>query len=64
MVRRALLGLGFIIDSVCEHEAAFAAKNERRPMQDRLRRRSSHLVVKVELSGNGDDTGLDASRVR
>src|SRR5262249_58769968 len=31
--------------------------------QDRPRRRSSHLAIEAELSGNADDSGFHAARV-
>src|SRR5262249_29729831 len=53
----------FVVDGAGEHEATLRPENERRAVQDRPGRRSSHVAVEAELSGNGDDTGLHAARV-
>src|ERR1700730_1357306 len=52
-----------IIDGTGEHEATVGAKDQRRAVQNWWRCRSSHVIAEIEFSGNGDDSGLDASRV-
>jgi hypothetical protein len=56
-------GIVFIIEGTGEHEATVGAEYQRRAVQNWWRCRSSHVIAEVELSGNGDDSGLDASCV-